>query len=76
MRAKFNSNQANQNASSPQPSITISVIDTGQPTSQVSTAVLESDSHISPGVSGVFAMYLHATVETILTLLLHHVLKM
>ena len=57
MRAKVNSNQANQTASavctSPQTSTTIRVIDIGQPTSQVSPTVSESGSHISPGVNGV-----------------------
>jgi len=66
LRAKVNSNQANQTASvvytSPQTSTTIREIDIGQPTSQVSPGVSESDSHISPGVNGVFATYLHATM--------------
>jgi len=57
LRAKVNSNQANQTASavctSPQTSTTIRVIDIGQPTSQISPAVSESGSHISPGVNGV-----------------------
>jgi hypothetical protein len=57
MRAKVNSNQTNQTASavctSPQTSTTIKVMDIGQPTSQVSPAVSESGSHISPGVNGV-----------------------
>lgn len=57
MRTKLNSNQANQTASAvwtfPQASTTIRLIDIGQSTSQVSPAVLESDSHISPGVNGV-----------------------
>jgi len=56
LRANVNSNQANQTASavctSPQSSTTIRVIDIGRPTSQVSPAVSESGSHISPGVNG------------------------
>jgi len=57
LRKKLNSNQANQTASAvctfPQASTTIRLIDIGQSTSQVSPAVLESGSHISPGVNGV-----------------------
>jgi len=57
VRAILNSNQANQTPSavrtSPQASTPIRVMDIGHPTSQVSPAVLESGSHISPGVNGV-----------------------
>jgi hypothetical protein len=57
LRTKVNNNQTNQTASavctSPQTSTTIRVIDIGQPTSQVSSGVSESGSHISPGVNGV-----------------------
>ena len=57
MGSKINCNWANQAASaictSPQPSTKIRVIDTGQPTRQFSPDVLESGSHISPGVNGV-----------------------
>jgi hypothetical protein len=63
---KLDSNPADQTTSAvrtvPQASTTIRLIDIGQSTSQVSRAVSESGSHISPGVHGVFATYLHATV--------------
>ena len=66
LQAKLNSYEANQTASAvctfPQASTTIRLIDIGQSTSQVSPAVLESGSHISCGVNGVFATYLHATM--------------
>jgi hypothetical protein len=56
LTAKLNSNQANQNSSalctSPQASTTTRLIDIGQASSQVSPAVSESGSHISPGVNG------------------------
>jgi hypothetical protein len=56
LRSKLNSNQANHNASavstSPQASTTTRLIDTGQSSSQVSPAVSEPGSHISPGVNG------------------------
>jgi hypothetical protein len=63
-KVKLNSNQAHQTASavstSPQASTT-ALIGTGQPTSQVSPAVSESGSCISPVVNGVLATCLHAT---------------
>jgi hypothetical protein len=56
LKAKLNSNQANQNASavctSPQANTTTRLIDIGQSSSQVSPAVSESGSHVSPGVNG------------------------
>jgi hypothetical protein len=57
LKAKLNSNQANQNASAvctlPQASKTTRLIDIGQSSCQVSRpAVSESSSHISPGVNG------------------------
>jgi hypothetical protein len=57
LRVKINNNPDNQAASavcaSPQTSSEIRVVDTGQPTGQVSSAISESASHISPGVNSV-----------------------
>jgi SMC interacting uncharacterized protein involved in chromosome segregation len=66
LKAKLNSKQANQTASavyiSPQASTSTRVIGICQSTSQISPAVSESGSHISRGVNGVFATYLHVTM--------------
>jgi hypothetical protein len=57
LRKKLNGNEANKTPSavftSPQVSAMIRVTDVGQQSSQVSSAVSESDSHISPSVNGV-----------------------
>ena len=66
MTAKMNKNEVNQTLSavctSPWSSGIIWLIDVIQLTSQLSPAVSESGSHISPGVNCVSATYLHEMV--------------